>query len=100
MAYKIDGGKKADILYAYDRQPIVFVNLTQHMSLETYNDPNHYIYDILEAFKDGCFLSTKYESRMVVFEPVHLIVFANKKPCPDSSISLDRWNIKRIGIDF
>lgn len=49
----------------------------------------------IEKLKDGCFLSTKYESDMVVYNPPHVIVFANWPP-DDNKLSSDRWEIKDI----
>lgn len=49
----------------------------------------------IESIKNGMFFNTKYESDMVVFNPPHLICFANCKP-DLSKLSQDRWVIKKI----
>lgn len=49
----------------------------------------------IEKIKDGCFLSTKYESSMVVYNPPHILVFANWPP-DEEKLSPDRWVIEDI----
>lgn len=51
----------------------------------------------LEAVKDGCFASTKYEGKMVLGDCPHVIVFANWEPDTDTdNLSSDRWIITEI----
>ena len=52
-------------------------------------------YKGLEQIKNGIFFSTKYESGMVVFNPPHIVVFANEEPDIDR-MSKDRWNVVEI----
>jgi len=52
-------------------------------------------YGALEELKDGILFSPKYESTMMIFNPPHILVFANFEPDRDL-ISLDRWEIKRL----
>lgn len=52
-------------------------------------------YSALEEVKNGMFFNGKYESGMTIFNPPHVIVFANVEP-EISKLSLDRWNIKKI----
>lgn len=53
-------------------------------------------YAALEEVKDGIFFSGKFESGMCIFNPPHVIVFANFAP-DESKLSKDRWNIRYIG---
>ncbi len=55
-------------------------------------------YQILEKVKDGCFLSTKYESVMCLTNPPHVIVFANQAPVL-GLLSEDRWKVKRLDFE-
>lgn len=55
-------------------------------------------YSAIEEVKNGIFFSGKYESGMAVFNSPHVIVFANFVP-DIRKMSLDRWQIKNIGID-
>lgn len=52
-------------------------------------------YDALESVKDGIFYSSKYESKMCIFNSPHIIVFANFAPNYDA-ISLDRWIVTEL----
>lgn len=52
-------------------------------------------YAALEEVKDGIFFSGKYESGMCMFNPPHIIVFANFLP-EISKMSKDRWKIYSI----
>lgn len=85
--YYITGGKQNDILYGYDGQPIIIIDLAR-----TYADNLDHIYTIIENFKNGQYLSTKYETKQKLFKIPHIIVMANFKP-DTSKLSLDRWNI-------
>lgn len=52
-------------------------------------------YRVIENFKNGYFLNTKYEAVPVDFEPCHVVVFANFMP-DESQLSSDRWRIREI----
>ena len=86
-AYVVSGGKQADILYAYEDQPIVIYDLAR-----AYEQNMDHIYVTMEYFKNGRFLSTKYESKMRIFKRPHVIVMANFPP-HINKLSEDRWDI-------
>lgn len=52
-------------------------------------------YSVLEQLKNGMAYSGKYEGGRCIFNPPHVIVFANQLP-DESQFSKDRWNIKMI----
>ena len=85
--YYITGGKQNDILYGYEGQEIVIIDLAR-----TYADNLEHIYTIIENLKNGMYLSTKYETIQKIFKVPHIIVMANFKP-DQSKLSKDRWNI-------
>lgn len=85
--YYITGGKQNDILYGYDGEPIIIIDLAR-----TYADNLDHIYTIIENFKNGQYLSTKYETKQKLFKIPHIIVMANFKP-DQSKLSIDRWHI-------
>lgn len=85
LGYVVTGGKHADIFYAYDHQPVVFFDWPRSAQ-ETFP------YGVTEAFKNGYFLSTKYESAPIRFPVPHVIVFANFRP-DQIQLSADRWDI-------
>lgn len=86
--YLVTGGKNADIYYAYNYEEVVFFDLPRSRSESC-------PYDVMEAFKNGYFLSTKYECRPVRFKTPHVVVFANFMP-DTSQLSFDRWDIREI----
>jgi len=86
--YYVTGGKSADIFYGYQYEPVVFFDLAR-MKQDIVQ------YDVMEAFKNGQFYSTKYESKLVRFNVPHVVVFANFYP-DTSKLSSDRWNIIEI----
>ncbi len=53
---------------------------------------NHMSYACLEKVKDGCFFSAKYESVQCLFNPPHVLVFANEPP-ELGNMSTDRWKV-------
>ncbi len=56
---------------------------------------NRVSYKGLEQIKQGLFFSSKYESGMCMFNPPHLIVFANEAP-QVGKLSVDKMSIKQI----
>nr|DAV80682.1 MAG TPA: Putative viral replication protein [Cressdnaviricota sp.] len=56
---------------------------------------NFVSYEALEAVKNGLFFNTKYESGVCIFNPPHIIVFANFKP-DKHKLSRDRWVVEEI----
>lgn len=56
-------------------------------------DSERISYQALEDLKNGIFVSTKYESRNVVYKCPHMIVFSNQLP-DEKKVSQDRWVIK------
>lgn len=87
-SYLVTGGKNQDIYYAYNYEQVVFFDLPRAKQ-------DYVPYDVMESFKNGYFLSTKYECKPVRFNVPHVIVFANFYP-DTSKLSMDRWEIKQI----
>jgi len=88
--YYITGGKQNDILYGYQGEGIVIIDLAR-----TYADNLEHIYTIIENLKNGQYLSTKYETKQKLFKVPHIIVMANFKP-DQSKLSKDRWELRDI----
>lgn len=88
VGYVVTGGKHADIFYAYNYEPIVFFDWPR-------SHEEAFPYGVVESFKNGYFLSTKYESQPVRFATPHVIVFANFEP-DRTKLSEDRWQINQI----
>lgn len=88
-AYVFGNAGSKDIAYAIPEVPkIILFNLSR--SSET-----RFNYNALEAIKDGVIFSAKYESMTKVFNPPHVMVFANWEPEYDQ-LSMDRWSIMNI----
>lgn len=90
-AYIINGGKEQDIYYNYNGQPIVIFDLARDAPMVAFDS----IYRTMENFKNGYFLSTKYEGGCKRFIPPHIIVFSNELPNFEK-MSSDRWNVYDI----
>lgn len=86
--YYVTGGKASDIFYGYEYEPVVFFDLAR-MKQDIVQ------YDVMEAFKNGQFYSSKYESKLVRFNVPHVVVFANFYPATNM-LSSDRWDIRVI----
>lgn len=89
-AYYVSGGKHSDIYYAYDCQKKVFFDWPR-------SSEDTFPYAVLEKIKDGCIFKAKYESSVVRFPSPHIVVFANFRP-DESKLSLDRWDIRDVGV--
>eukprot|EP00112_Aurelia_sp_Birch-Aquarium-sp1_P026323 Seg9278.1 transcript_id=Seg9278.1/GoldUCD/mRNA.D3Y31 product="Master replication protein" protein_id=Seg9278.1/GoldUCD/D3Y31 len=83
--FSVSNAKTADVLYAYGGQKIVIIDLTR-AQLERIN------FDVIEMLKNGMFLSTKYVSQQKLYDPPHVVIFANQMP-DRSKLSEDRWRI-------
>jgi len=88
FGYVVTGGRHADIFYAYRNEPIVFFDWAR-------DQEESFPYRVVEAFKNGYFLNTKYESVARRFSVPHVVVFSNFPP-DRSKLSIDRWEIKEI----
>lgn len=91
-SYIVTGGKHEDIYFAYDYQPVVIFDWPRAKH-------DSFPYAVAESFKNGYFLSTKYECRASRFRTPHVVVFANFLPDYDS-LSIDRWDVKTIKGDI
>lgn len=83
-------GKKNDILYcAAEFESNIYIwDLERTME-------DYVSYGALEKIKNGLFMCAKYESKPIIRNPPHIIVFANFKP-DENALSKDRWNIVEI----
>jgi hypothetical protein len=86
--YIVNGGRHGDIYYGYRRETVVFFDWAR-------DNQDTFPYSVVENFKNGYFLSTKYEVRRVRFNIPHVVVFSNFTP-DTSKLSEDRWIYKMI----
>lgn len=68
-------GKVADMAYAYDKHPIVIFDVSRAQA-----EHSDHLYTFAEKLKNGCIVSTKYETVTKLFKPPHVIFFSNSKP--------------------
>lgn len=87
-------GKSSDmfhqILKCKDDPKLIICDIPRQ-SLEYIN------YGAIEQIKNGLIFSGKYEGGQRVFDPPHVICFANEPP-KMSAMSLDRWKVTEITI--
>ena len=83
-------GKKADMAYALKPNIKVFF-----LDAPRSKQGEFIQYDFLEDLKNGYVFSTKYESRIKSFEPMHVVVNMNESP-DLSKLSRDRFDIINI----
>lgn len=82
------GGKRADVAQSLDSPRIVVFDFAR-------DGMDNVDYVCIEQVKDGRVFSPKYESRMLTFDPPHVVVFSNKPP-PQAKLSEDRWDLRRV----
>jgi len=83
-------GKKNDILYCAAENPSDVYIWDLERSME-----DHVGYGALEKIKNGYFMCAKYESKPIVRNCPHVLVFANFLPNV-TALSRDRWCIRNI----
>jgi len=86
--YVVTGGRHADIYYGYGGQPWVFFDWAR-------DQEESFPYRVVENFKNGYFLSTKYEVVGRRFPIPHVVVFSNFYP-DKSKLSIDRFIINEL----
>lgn len=87
-SFVVTNGKHADIYYSYGGERVIFVDWPRQ-KLDSLP------YGMLEAFKNGYFVNTKYQSCPFRFPIPHVVVFANFRP-DLQAMSQDRWDIVEI----
>lgn len=87
-SYVVTGGRHADIYVSYYYEPVVFFDLARSAI-------DKVPYEVMENFKNGYFLSTKYQVKRMRFNIPHVIVFANFEP-DRTQLSADRWDVHVI----
>jgi len=86
-------GKKNDILYcAAEFESDIYV-FDLERSMEEFVS-----YSGIEKIKNGYYMCSKYESKPIIRNCPHVIIFANFPP-EESKLSKDRWIIKRIELN-
>ena len=85
-------GKLHDMCYVLskDTYPIYIFDIPR-----TYADKLEHIFTLVEMIKSGKMCSYKYESKIMLLEPAHVIIFSNFPPNLDSW-SPDRYDIVNI----
>lgn len=83
-------GKKNDILYcAAEHESDIYI-MDLERSMEEYVS-----YAAIEKIKNGYYMCSKYESKPIIRNPPHLIIFANFEP-DYNMLSMDRWRVCRL----
>lgn len=68
-------GRVADMAFMYTNEPIVIFDISRSQAEFT-----DHLYSFAEKLKNGCVVSTKYESRSKHFDPPHVLFFSNSMP--------------------
>ena len=93
-AIYIDEGKKSDIInIVYNIENITAKSV---IVIDVPRDNGNTVsYKAIEQIKNGMICNTKYETGMKLFNPPHIIIFANMPP-EEHKLSADRWKIFEI----
>lgn len=87
------GGKHADLAYIFapwaEKCEYVAIDLTRTL------DADYYPYHFMEDLKNGKMMSTKYNSKRVLFPYKKVVVFTNQYPNM-TKLSADRYEIYKI----
>lgn len=86
----LNNGSFSDLAFAIPENPkIILFDLPRTIE-------GRVNYSAIEACKNGMIFSGKYESRMKIFNPPHVAIFANFGP-DLRAMSLDRWQVIDLG---
>lgn len=89
----LTNGKTADIAFILPDNPKIIIFDLPRSSEDGYGGSNRkFNYTALEKIKDGMLMSSKYKSKIKMFNSPHIIVFANWPP-DTTALSEDRWDI-------
>lgn len=88
-AFYCNGGKKADIIHAYEGQEYVVFDLSRAL------DQTYWPYQVMEEMKNGLSFSGKYNSSTKRFNPAKIVVLTNEDP-DLTKHSKDRWSIRYL----
>ncbi len=88
-------GKLGDILYGVSKWLETKGELKLLIVALSRSQGDRCSYSALESVSDGVFYNTKYESGMCIFNPPHIIVFANAAP-DTNKLSADRWVVEKL----
>lgn len=90
------GGKGTDIAYTIASVPPEEIHAVLFDLPRT--SEGFVSFNIIEQLKNGLMMSPKYESVVKVFDPPHIIIFANFEPSRTDRehLSEDRWVVRRI----
>lgn len=83
-------GKASDVYFALEKQPKVLV-----CDVPRSKEGHFHPWEWIEGCLNGAIFSTKYESGMKLFNPPHVLIFANFEP-DQTVMSEDRWNIVNV----
>lgn len=87
-AFLVRAGKHQDIYHAFTMMcpcPTMAVFDMTRSSEETIP------YSVMESLKDGMIFSSKYQSKVITFTPLKLLVLSNFTPQLTGKLSNDRW---------
>jgi hypothetical protein len=87
-AFVTDNGKNCDLKYSYSGKRVVIFDFTRSQQ-DCIN------YQIIEALKNGCYFSPKYESKKRRYMKPHVVCLSNMMP-DKAKLSMDRWGIRDI----
>lgn len=90
-AMPLSFAKTTDLLHMASQNPkkAYIFNLTR---CKPYDIANGDLYAAMESIKDGMIVSPKYDGKVVLFRPPHVIVLSNKLP-KFECLSKDRWSV-------
>lgn len=91
--------KNASLLYGCSRDALFAIKGNENIICINIPKRGKVDYSLLEQLKDGMFYSTKYEGKMVLMEPPHVLVFSNISPDDIDDESIDKNRLKIINLD-
>jgi len=88
-----------DIFHALSRRPLISTDIFLFNVPRSNDSVTECSYSVMEAIKDGCATSTKYNSTPLRFKTPNVVMVFSNEPPHVKQLSLDRWRIFTISKD-
>lgn len=85
---------KASLVYGTNRDALFSITGKERIICINIPKKGNINWSLIEQIKDGMFYSSKYEGRMILMKPPHLVIFTNLSPDTISESDIDKKRLQ------